>query len=141
MRGSKPSSIHASGLLHPVALVAIGCWLVGDYVLAPAFPGFATRVLTSGAALVAFPLVLAALVGVGLPHRVYPRVVDACLVATAIAFTLVCVWEPAQALWIRILDVIQPGRAHHGEHTAADLIALPMLIVSRGCYRAVHRAS
>lgn len=139
MRATKPSSIHASGLLHPVALVAIGCWLVGDYVLAPAYPGFATRVLTSGAALVAFPLVLAALVGVGLPHRMYPRVVDACLVATAIAFTLVCVWEPAQALWVRILDVIQPGRVHLGDHGVADLVALPILAVSRWCYRATHR--
>ncbi len=123
-------------MLHPVAVVAIGCWLVCDYLVAPAYPGFATRVISSGAGLIVFPLVLAALVGVGLPHRLYPRVVDVCLVATAIAFTLVCVWDPAQALWVRILDVIQPGTIHHAHHGAADLIALPMLAVSRWCFAA-----
>lgn len=137
MPAARPSSIHASGLLHPIALVALGCWLVCEYLLAP---GLVPRLVGSGAALVVFPLVLAALIGVGLPHRMYPRVVDACIAATAIGFALVCLWEPAQHAWLRILDVIQPGRTHAVEHAPVDLLVLPMLVVARWCYRAVHRA-
>lgn len=130
-----------SGLLHPVALAALAAWLVNDYVLKDAYPGWITGKLSDVAGLVVFPLVIAALVGVGLPGRLYPRVVDGSLIATALAFAIVKLWEPGNDALERLLGMMQPGTDVVVVRDVTDLIALPMLAVSRWCYRATKTRS
>jgi hypothetical protein len=136
---SKPSIVATSGLLHPVALVAIAVWLVNEYWLHAAYPNVVTDKLSALAGLVAFPLVIAALVGVGLPARYYPRVVDGCLIACGIGFALIKLWEPATDAGEWILRHMSPQSDGVIERDAADLLALPMLLVSRWCYRSARR--
>jgi len=123
--------VRTSGLLHPVALVALAIWLLNDRWLAAAYPGWVTGKLSEIGALVVFPLMLAALVGLGLPGRMYPRVVDGAIVATGLAFVLVKLWEPANHILESALGVV--------DRDWTDLIALPMLAVSRWCYRTARR--
>jgi hypothetical protein len=132
--------VRTSGLLHPVALIALAVWQLNDHWLAAAYPGWVTGKLTELGCLVVFPLVVAALVGLGLPGRMYPRVVDAAIAATGLAFVLVKLWEPANHVLESALGVIyrsdQPVLV---ERDWTDLIALPMLAVSRWCYRTARR--
>ncbi len=128
-----------SGLLHPVALAAIAVWLLNEYWLADAYPSVVTDKLSSVAGLVAFPLVIAALVGIGLPARLYPRVVDACLVACGIGFVLMKLWEPAADAAKWVLRHTSPRTSSTVDLDPTDLIALPMLLVSRWCYRSARR--
>ena len=121
--------VRTSGLLHPVALVALAVWLLNDRWLAAAYPGWVTGKLSELGLLVVFPLVIAALLGLGLPGRMYSRVVDGAIVATGLAFVLVKLWEPANHILASVL----------GERDWTDLIALPMLAVSRWCYRTARR--
>jgi len=101
-----------------VALVALGVWLANDHWL------HADK-LSELSVLVVLPLLVASLVNLGLPERFHARVVDAVIIATGIAFVLAKLWEPANRLLASVF----------GELDASDLIALPMLVVSRWCYR------
>jgi hypothetical protein len=130
--------VRTSGLLHRAALVALALWCANDYLLKDAYPGLVTSKLSDVTGLVVVPLVLAALVGVGLPGRIYPRVVDIMLIACGIAFTLVKLSEPANGALEWILGVMQRS-PQTVVRDATDLVALPMLAVSRWCYRTARR--
>ena len=101
-------------------------------------PNVVTDKLSAIAGLVVFPLVIAALVGIGLPARYYPRVVDACLVACGIAFVLIKLWEPATQAGEWVLRHMSP-RSTGIDRDPTDLVALPMLLVSRWCDRTARR--
>lgn len=131
--------VRTSGLLHPIALAALVIWIANDYWLAKTYPSWLTGKLSDVAGLIVFPLVIAALVGVGLPGRLYPRVVDGVLIACGIAFVLIKLWDPAADVAARLLRLMQPGNTPVVARDATDLIALPMLIVSRWCYRTARR--
>lgn len=124
-----------SGLLHPVALVALAVGLANTWYLQEHYPGWITGKLSDVSGVLLCPLVLAALVGVGLPRHLYPRVVDGCIVATAIAFTLVKLWDPANQIAERVLELINRSNSTKLALDPTDLVALPMLGVARWCYR------
>lgn len=121
-----------------MALVALAVWCANDYWLHAAYPGLVTGKLSDLTGLVVVPLVLAALVGVGLPSRLYPRVVDSMLVACGVGFALTRLWEPANGALAWILGVMQRS-PQTVVRDVTDLIALPMLAVSRWCYRSARR--
>jgi hypothetical protein len=98
-----------------------------------------TDKLSALTGLVVFPLVIAALVGVGLPARVYPYVVDGCLIACGIGFVLIKLWEPATEAGEWVLRHMSPRSDGVIDRDASDLLALPMLLVSRWCYRSARR--
>jgi hypothetical protein len=133
------STVATSGLLHPVALIALALWLANEYWLHAAYPNVVTDKLSAATGLVVFPLVIAALVGVGLPARVYPRVVDGCLIACGIGYALMKLWEPATDAGDWVLRHMSPRSSAAIDRDAVDLLALPMLLVSRWCYRTARR--
>lgn len=59
---SQPASPLHDLLLHPVFLVALGCWLVNDHLLKQALPSWWTGKLSDAAGLVVAPICLAVLV-------------------------------------------------------------------------------
>jgi hypothetical protein len=120
-----------SGLLHPVALLAIAVLVVNDHVLKAAWPGVITGKLSDFAGLVFFPLLVAA------PWR-RQRAVDLACALTGLGFALVKLWEPATSLCEHVLG-IPYGEPVAIVRDATDLLALPMLAVARWCYRTVGR--
>lgn len=127
--------------MHPAALAALAVWLANEYWLHDRYPNVVTDLLSPLTGLVVFPLVVAALVGVALPARYYPRVVDGCLLACGLAFALMKLWDPAADAGDWILQHMSP-RADARTPIARDpthLVALPMLLVSRWCYRTARR--
>ena len=138
-RPHKPSIVASSGLLHPIALVAIAVWLVNEYWLHGSYPNAVTDKLSPLAGLIVFPLVIAALVGVGLPARYYPRVVDGCLIACGIAFVLMKLWDPAAEAGAFLLRHMSPYARAAIDRDPGDLVALPALLVARWCYRSERR--
>jgi hypothetical protein len=124
-----------SGLLHPVALVAIALLLVNDHVLKQAYPGWLTGKLSDFAGLVMFPLLVATV----LPIRV-------AVVGTGIAFAAVKLWAPANLVGEWLMGVVRwPLDAVTTQSLPAltsveivrdptDLIAIPSLAVAWWIY-------
>lgn len=134
-----------SGLLHPVALLALAVLVVNDHVLKAAAPGWVTGKLSDLAGLVVFPLVAAALVARCVPASWQARVVDACAVATALGFAAAKLWAPATHACEWMLGALQWPLAHTGPIVPAwmvrdptDLVALPMVALARWCFAADH---
>jgi hypothetical protein len=146
-RGSAP----ASGLRHPLALFAIVLLVINDHVLKRLFPGVLTGKLSDVAGLLFFPLFLQALWEALQQRRgrVFApsfRVLALSTLATAVVFTLVKTWTPANDSYRVGLAALQwPARcvlAASGSHALpglapvaldrdpTDLFALPALAVT-----------
>lgn len=131
-------------LLHPVPLVAIGVLLLNDHVLKAASPGFVTGKLSDVAGLVFFPLFLVSVFEVIEARFVTawrPRFVaiDAAVIATAVVFALVQIWEPATWAYRYGLGLLQwpfaalAGGAFHPVVVMADptdLVTVPAVAVA-----------
>lgn len=111
------SSPARARLLHPIALAALALLLLNDHILKARCPGVLTGKLSDVAGLVFFPLFLAALVETVARRPRGPiarpdRLLAACCLATALAFTAVKLWPPATALFAALLAALQwPFRA------------------------------
>lgn len=121
--------------LHPVTLAAVAVLAVNDWVLKPRFHGILTGKLSDLAGLAFAPVLLSAVIGLGLHVlaqlgvRVDPslsrRRLVACCAATAAGFALVKLWPPFAGLVARALG-------HHAEFypDLTDLLALPCVLVA-----------
>ncbi|HEY1815948.1 MAG TPA: hypothetical protein VGG74_26550 [Kofleriaceae bacterium] len=121
--------------LHPVALAAVGVLVVNDWLLKPRFHDALTGKLSDLAGLAFAPVLLSAIIGLGLyvlarlGVRVDPslsrRRLVACCVATAAGFALVKIYPPVAELVARAIG-------HHAEFypDLTDLFALPLVLVA-----------
>ncbi|MFZ5445260.1 MAG: hypothetical protein ACOZQL_35045 [Myxococcota bacterium] len=94
----------AEGLLHPVALAAVGVLVLNDHWAKAQWPGVVTGKLSDVAGLVFFPLFLQAGVELvaawrGRPWSPSRAVLVGAAVATALVFALVKTWAPATELY------------------------------------------
>jgi hypothetical protein len=116
--------------LHPVALVAVVVLVVNDWVLKPRFHGFVTGKLSDVAGLVFAPVLLSALIGLGLrvlrrnPWLTHRRLV-ACCIATAAGFAAVKLCAPVREPLAALLG-------HHAEFypDPTDLFTLPAVLIA-----------
>jgi hypothetical protein len=129
---SPSSAVPGEGLLHPVALLAMGVLAVNDHWAKAAYPGWLTGKLSDFAGLLFFPLLLQGLVEL-VTRRADRRVLVACAIAAAVVFALVKTTPLVEVYrWglgllqapvrgaIRPVDVVQDP---------TDLVALPMVAV------------
>lgn len=132
-------------ITHPVALVAITVLIVNDHVLKAAFASWWTGKLSDVAGLVFFPLFLLGLFSLG-RTTIRPWMSIAACASTAMVFTLVKVWPPAnevyrvglgtlqwpvRSLWMLAHGHALPAIAKVGlAMDASDLIALPAVLVA-----------
>ncbi len=118
---------HESGLLHPVALIAIAVLVINDHVLKDAYPSWLTGKLSDVAGLVFFPLLVAALLA-PLVRIDRSRLIGACVIATAIGFSAIKLWEPATVVCEHVLGWLQlsPGPVQV-VRDPTDLLALAAL--------------
>ena len=116
-----------SGLLHPVALTAIAVLVINDHILKDAYPGWLTGKLSDVAGIVFFPLLVAALLAPVL--RVdRDRLLRGIVIATAIGFAAIKLWEPATVVCEHVLGALQlsPGPVQI-VRDPTDLLALAAL--------------
>lgn len=104
-------------LLHPIALVALATLIINDRFLKSAWPSWWTGKLSDVAGMMFFPLLLAAVLG----HR------RTCIVVTMVAFALVKLWLPANALAEHVLGVLNGGDVVI-VRDPSDLLALPFAL-------------
>jgi hypothetical protein len=144
-------AVPADGLVHPVALAAVGLLVLNDHLLKGLWPGFATGKLSDVAGLAFFPLVLlgvweVALWLAGRWHGPRRRSLAVAVVVTAIAFTLVKTtpagatafgwgisfgqWVPAALVGLVTGRTAQMGPPATVARDVTDLVALPALLVS-----------
>lgn len=125
MRGDRES-----GLLHPVALIAIAVLVINDHVLKDAYPSWLTGKLSDVAGLVFFPLLLAVLLApvarlgrIGREH-----LIALCVIATGVGFAAIKLWEPATVVCEHVLGWLQlsPGPVQI-VRDPTDLLALAAL--------------
>lgn len=137
-----PRSARDTGLLHPIALAALGTLIVNDHVLKVRYPGWITGKLSDVAGMIVFPLLAGALV-TAVARRADPgRMLAGCVAATAIGFALVKLWAPATHACGLVLGALQwPFAAlAHGASVGvapvaiardpSDLLALPFAAVA-----------
>lgn len=122
----------ASGLLHPVPVLAIALLAANDHLFKAWWSGLVTGKLSDVAGLAFFPLLLQAaweFVTRTAPSR---RVLLASATATGLVFALVNTWAPADEAYRAALGAMQwivRGEFVRVSHVrdAADLLALPAL--------------
>lgn len=157
-----PEPTAGEGLLHPVALAAVGGLLLNDHVWKYAFPGLITGKLSDAAGLVFFPLFLQAGIEVvqqlgGRPWEPSRRVLWGAVLATGIVFASVQVVPAAADVYQMGLGALQwPVRALLSGGAVpfapvsctpdpTDLFTLPLLVVPlllrRGGLRTLERGS
>jgi hypothetical protein len=151
--GERPghSAVPADGLVHPVALAAVGLLVLNDHLLKGLWPGFVTGKLSDVAGLAFFPLVLLGLWEVALwlarrwhgPRR---RALAVAIVVTGIAFALVKTtpagatafgwgisfgqWVPAALVGLVTGRTAQMGSPAAVARDVTDLVALPALLAA-----------
>jgi hypothetical protein len=133
-----------SGLLHPLALAAIGLLIVNDHVLKAHDPGWLTGKLSDVAGMVFFPLLLRALLEPILrlrlrgPHRApsrraraidRERLLIACVAMTALTFAAIKLVEPATAACEQVLGALLAARVEI-VRDPTDLLAVPFVLVA-----------
>lgn len=144
-------SAPASGLFHPIPLVALGLLVLNDHVLKRAIPGVVTGKLSDFAGLAFFPLVLEALVEtalhlLGRETRPSARRLALCTSVTGLVFAAIKTVPWAGDLYARALGALQwpfaalaaalSGRPWPEAHRIAfardpsDLVALPALALA-----------
>ena len=144
-------AVPADGLLHPVALAAMGLLVLNDHLLKGLWPGFVTGKLSDVAGLAFFPLVLLGLWEVGLWlagrwHGPSRRPLAVAVVVTGIAFALVKTtpasatafgWAISFGQWVpaALVGLVTSRTAPMGPPAAVvrdvtDLVALPALLVA-----------
>lgn len=104
-------------LLHPIALAALATLIINDRFLKSAWPSWWTGKLSDVAGMMFFPLLLAAVLG----HR------RTCIAVTMIAFALVKLWLPANALAAHVLGALN-GATVEIVRDPTDLLALPFAL-------------
>ena len=137
--------LRADGLLHPLALLALGTLVLNDHLLKGTAPGLLTGKLSDLAGLVFFPLLLQALVEVldrREPFRPRRSVLLGAALLSAMVFSAINLWPPAGDLYRWTLGTLQwPFHALQGGlgtplrptlHTVdpTDLLALPAVLLS-----------
>ena len=120
-----------SGLLHPVAVIALIVLVANDHVWKYSHPGWLTGKLSDVAGLIVFPLVLSAALRLVSSSE---RLLGGCVAATMIVFTLVKLWAPATHACAWAMGWLQ---APFGAVTPtmlvrdpSDLLALPFALVA-----------
>jgi len=139
-----------TGLLHPIALVALAVLIVNDHLLKARYPGWVTGKLSDAAGLIVFPLLASALV-TAIVRRADPRrVLAGCVAAAASGFALVKLWAPATHAFALALGALQwPFAAITGGVTGgiapvavvrdpSDLLALPFAAIALRLPRATR---
>jgi hypothetical protein len=135
--------VAGDGLLHPVPLVAICLLILNDHILKVTFSGVVTGKLSDFAGLAFFPLFLQATWEVASSTFRDARVGDRrvlwiCIAATALAFSAIKLFAPANDLASALLESAQwlvglggmPAGARAFALDPTDLIALPALAVA-----------
>jgi hypothetical protein len=126
--------IPGSGLLEPLAILAVIVLVLNDHWLKRLYPGWITGKLSDIAGLVFFPLLLQAFWELTAsafrrPWKPSPRVLMVCLIITAIAFTLSKTWIPAaQAYRVGLAMLQWPFRAL-GAVVRGTVIAKPTRVI------------
>jgi len=120
-----------SGLLHPVAVIALVVLVANDHVWKYSHPGWLTGKLSDVAGLIVFPLVLCAALRVVSTSE---RLLGGCVAATMIVFALVKLWAPATHAcewamgWLQApFSSVTPTRL---VRDPTDLLALPFALVA-----------
>jgi hypothetical protein len=118
--------------MHPIALGAAGVLAVNDWVLKPRFASWWTGKLSDVAGLVCAPLLLSAVIGLGVwiatgAGRLTRARLYACVAATGAVFAAVKLSPEAAHLLARALRAVIGRAAIVADPT--DLFALPALAV------------
>jgi hypothetical protein len=124
--------------LHPVTLLAVIVLVVNDWVLKPRFgPSAVTGKLSDLAGLVLAPVVLSALIGLGLAAlaglgaRVDPRLSQrrllVCVLATGVGFAAIKLSERAATWFTGAIGVFRHAEVYLDR---TDLLCLPVLAIA-----------
>lgn len=120
-----------TGLLHPVAVIALIVLFANDHVWKYSHPSWLTGKLSDVAGMIVFPLALAA--GLSLVWT-SERLLAGCVAATMIVFTLVKLWAPATHACACAMGWLQTPFSPVTPTTiirdASDLLALPFSLVA-----------
>jgi hypothetical protein len=122
-----------SGLLHPVALVALAVLVLNDHVWKARYPGWVTGKLSDVAGMIVFPLVACVIARVIMPRADAKRVLAGCIAATIVGFTLVKLWPPATHVCEAVMGALQTPLAVSPTtivRDPTDLLALPFALVA-----------
>lgn len=158
VRVGKVDDVPGAGLLHPVALLALGLLIVNDRLLKHSHPGWLTGKLSDVSGLCFFPLLLLAMVewcrfAAGVRRWHTPRWgAPAAALTTGLMFSLINLSPVAGGAYVRALRALWRLLGQHGMAASVahwvdpgDLIALPALWVpvwiARRCSAARYRAA